>query len=213
MTTSRALCNVSALVRRWTHESERLAFGEALRASREAGAVKLSAEERRRLDQPARDPEGFAAHEWEAEQSRLLSGRLWAAVMISRDIDTSGLSVVAGRYVSEPWTGSSSAARYVAAAFPMQRRSSSWTLTCSMQSTKPAGCLTGEPEGDDPTGSRVRRDAGGSRRSFVGRIRGVAPGARRRARTRTTSSGSSPARSHRPPELARQQIRGRLVRS
>jgi hypothetical protein len=50
--------------------------------------LRLSAEERERLAERARDPEGVAAREREAEQSRLESRRLWGALMVSRDVDT-----------------------------------------------------------------------------------------------------------------------------
>jgi len=47
----------------------------------------ITAEERCRLDECARDPEGFAAREREDEEERRESRRLWSAVMLASNLD------------------------------------------------------------------------------------------------------------------------------
>lgn len=49
---------------------------------------RLTAAERERLDERALDPEGFENRQREAEDERAVDCRLWAALMIARDVRT-----------------------------------------------------------------------------------------------------------------------------
>lgn len=62
------------------------------------GHVRLTADERERRNERARDPEGAAARDREREAERIISRRIWAAVVLTGNVDVF-VSVVAGRAV------------------------------------------------------------------------------------------------------------------
>ena len=61
--------------------------------------MKLSAEERSRLDERARDPQGFEQREAALEAERVTDRRLWAAVMLTLDQREVCCSILTGQPV------------------------------------------------------------------------------------------------------------------